>query len=108
MTPSSIIYTDEEELKLKDWMAECKDSIYYANKKRKDVLKDDDFAALGHIIAQATTLKKGCKVFQEKDIHHVLDILIDKYSKGIFFAVAVLLKKNKERYSLLPHYFNNE
>ena len=94
-------------MKLKDWMAECKDSIYYGNKKRKDVLQEDDFAALGQIIAQATTLKRGSKVYQEKDILQVLENLIDKYSKGIIFAVAVLLKRNKERYNLLPYFFNN-
>lgn len=57
---------------MKDWMGECRDSIYYDNKKRKDVQQEDDLAALGHIIAQAIMLKKGSKVIQEKDIHQVL------------------------------------
>ena len=93
---------------MKDWMAECKDNIYYAHKKRKDILQEDDLAALGQIIAQATTLKKGSKIFQEKDIHNVLEALVDKYSKGLIFGVAVLLKKNKERFGLLHHYFHND
>jgi len=59
-------------MKMKDWMGECRDSIYYGNKKRKDVRQEDDLSALGHIIAQAIMLKRGSKVFQEKDIHQVL------------------------------------
>ena len=34
--------------------------------------------------------------------------MIDRYSKGLVFAIAVLLKKNKERFGLLHHYFHNE
>lgn len=94
-------------MKMKDWMADCKENVYYSNKKRSDILPEDDFAALGHIVAQATTLKKGVKVFQEKDLLHVLESMIDKYSKGMIFAMAVLLKKNKERFDLLHHYFHN-
>lgn len=89
-------------------MVECKETHYYSNKKRKDIVQEDDLAALGHIIAQAVTLKKGVKVFQEKDLHHVLESLVDKYSKGLLFAVAVLLKKNKERFDLLHHFFHND
>ena len=63
---------------------------------------------MGHLIAQATTLKKGVKVFADKELSHVLEAMVDKYSKGMIFAVAVLLKKNKERFDLLPNYFRNE
>ena len=51
---------------MKDWMADCKESVYYSNKKKGDISMEDDFAALGQIMAQAATLKKGVKVFQEK------------------------------------------
>ena len=81
--------------------------MYYSNKKRKEVTPEDDLAALGQIIAQATTLKKGVKVFQEKELNQVLESLIDKYSKGLLFALAVLLKRNKERFDLLHHFLHN-
>lgn len=57
---------------MKDWMAECKENIYYESKKRKDILKEDDISALGQIITQATTLQMKTKLFQEKDILHIL------------------------------------
>ena len=45
-------------------MTESKENVYYSNKKRKDIVQEDDLAALGQIMAQATTLKKGSKVVQ--------------------------------------------
>jgi serine/threonine protein kinase len=108
VVPRNIIFTEEEEVKMKDWMADVKENIYYPNKKRKECTPEDDLAALGQIIAQASSLRKTSKVFQEKDLNSLLETLVDKYSKGFIFALAVLLKKNKERFSLLHHYFNNE
>ena len=63
ITPSNIIFTEDEEIKVRDWMVDCKESIYYSNKKRKEIVPEDDFAAFGQILAQATTLKKGVKIF---------------------------------------------
>jgi hypothetical protein len=102
------VLTEEEEIKLKDWMSDCKENVYYSLKKRRDISQEDDLLALGHIIVQAATLKKGVKVFQEKELNHILESVIDRYSKGLVFAIAVLLKKNKERFDLLPHFFSNE
>jgi hypothetical protein len=63
---------------------------------------------LGQIIAEAATLRKGFKLFQEKDLTHVLETLVDRYSKGFVFGMAILLKKNKERFGQLLGYFRNE
>ncbi len=47
-------------------------------------------------------------MFQEKDLNHLLEGLLDKYSKGFIFGLAVLLKRNKERYDLLHSFFKND
>lgn len=88
-------------------MIDHRENIYYAHKKRKEIAKEDDLAALGQIIAQSATLKKGTKIFLEKDLNSLLESLVDRYSKGFLFALAVLLKKNKERFELLHHFFRN-
>lgn len=107
MTPQNIIFTDEEDIKIKDWMIDVKENFYYSNKQRKEITQADDLAAFGQILAQASTNRKGLKAFQEKDLNSLLESLIDRYSKGFIFALAVLLKKNKERYSLLQSFFKN-
>lgn len=37
ITPTNIVITDEEEIKLKDWMIEQKDNGYYGCKKRTEI-----------------------------------------------------------------------
>lgn len=64
VVPRNIIFTEEEDIKMKDWMADVKENIYYSNKKRKECTPEDDLSALGQIIAQASTLRKVSKVFQ--------------------------------------------
>ena len=108
ITPANIIITDQEEVKMKDWMIDHKQNIYYGCKKRKEITRDDDLIALGQIITQAATLRKGIKICQDKDITQVLETLVERYSKGFIFGLAILLKKNKERFGQLLNYFNNE
>ncbi len=93
---------------MKDWMIDHKQNIYYGCKNRKEITKDDDLIALGQIITQAATLRKGIKICQDKDITQVLETLVERYSKGFIFGLAVLLKRNKERFEQLLNYFNNE
>jgi hypothetical protein len=50
---------------------------------------------MGHIMAQAATLKRGAKVFGERELNQVLEGLIDRYSKGFIFGLAVLLRRNR-------------
>lgn len=45
-------------------MIEQKENVYYGCKKRKEITQEDDLMALGQIIAQAATLRKGVKVFK--------------------------------------------
>jgi len=89
-------------------MVEQKENAYYGCKKRKEITPEDDLMALGQIMAQAATLRKGMKSLQEKDVTHVLETLVERYSKGFVFGLAVLLKKNKERFGYLLNYFKNE
>jgi hypothetical protein len=63
---------------------------------------------VGQILTQAATLRKGSKIFIEKELNQVLETLIDRYSKGLFFAVSVLLKKNKERFPHVLSYLHND
>lgn len=93
---------------MKDWMIDQKENIYYSCKKRKEITREDDLIALGQIITQAVTLRKGIKICQEKDVTQVLETLVERYSKGFVFGLAVLLKKNKERFGQLLNYFNND
>lgn len=93
---------------MKDWMIDQKENVYYDCKKRKEITQEDDLVALGQIIAQAATLRKGFKLFQEKDLAHILETLVDRYSKGFVFGLAILLKKNKERFGQILSYFHNE
>lgn len=72
VVPGNIIFTTEEDIKIKDWMADVKDNLYYSNKKRTEITSEDDLAALGQIIAQSSTLRKASKVFQEKDLNTLL------------------------------------
>jgi hypothetical protein len=51
---------------LKDWLIEPKDNLYYFNKNRAEIKKEDDWIALGQILIQAATLKKNSKLFFEK------------------------------------------
>lgn len=51
--------------------------------------------ALGQIIAQTATLRKDIKIFQEKDLTHILGVLVDRYSKGFVLALTIMLKKKK-------------
>ena len=63
LSPHNIIITQEEEVKLKDWLIEPKDNLYYFNKSRAEMKKEDDWIALGQIMLQAATLKKNTKLF---------------------------------------------
>jgi 3-oxoacyl-ACP reductase-like protein len=83
---------------MKDWMTEQKENGYYCCKKRKDVTQEEDLLAMGQIMVQAVTLKKGVKNFSEKEMTHLLEGLVDRYSKGFIFGLAVLLKRNRERF----------
>lgn len=106
--PSNILVTEDQEIKIKDWLVEGKENIYYFNKKRKEITKEDDLVAVGQILTQAATLRKGSKIFIEKELNQVLETLIDRYSKGLFFAVSVLLKRNKERFPHVLSYLHND
>jgi len=37
ISPAKIVITDQEEIKLKDWMVEQKDNLYYSCKQRKEI-----------------------------------------------------------------------
>jgi len=108
ITPSNILITDEEEIKMKDWMVAQKDNLYYGCKKRSQITEEDDLMAIGLLIAQAATLRKFTKVFQEKDITQLFESLFDLYSKGFIFGLAILLKNKKEKYGHLLGCFNND
>ena len=43
VSPANIIITDEQEIKLKDWMVDQKENVYYGCKKRKEITQEDDF-----------------------------------------------------------------
>jgi hypothetical protein len=53
-------------VKIKDWLVEPADNLYYFSKTRKTITKDDDIIALGQIFVQAAVLRKGTKTFTEK------------------------------------------
>jgi len=63
--------------------------------------------ALCQIILQTALLKKNFKIYTEKDYNHILEMLIEKYSKGFVFAIMVLFKKNKDKIGSIMNYFNN-
>jgi len=63
ISPSNVLITDDEEIKLKDWLIDIQDNIYYFHKQKGSIQKEDDLAALGQIIIQAATLRKGSRVF---------------------------------------------
>lgn len=100
--------TEEEEVKIRDWLVEPSDNIYYFNKRREEITKDDDWIALGQILLQAASLKKNCKLFLEKDLPSLVDGLLERFSRGFIFALCVLLKRNKERFPQLLGYLKNE
>lgn len=50
ITPAHIVITDEQEIKLKDWMIAQKDNIYYGCKKHESLTQEDDFVAMAKII----------------------------------------------------------
>jgi serine/threonine protein kinase len=66
LSPASIVVTHEDEIRLRDWLVAPKENIYYFNKSRNDIKKEDDWIALGQILIQAATLKKNSKLFPEK------------------------------------------
>jgi serine/threonine protein kinase len=66
LSPASIVITDEDEIKVRDWLIDPKENIYYFNKSRSEMRKEDDWIALGQILLQAATLKKSSKLFFEK------------------------------------------
>lgn len=66
LSPASIIITQEDEVKVRDWLVDPKENIYYFNKNRGEIKKEDDWIALGQILLQAATLKKNSKLFFEK------------------------------------------
>ena len=80
---------------MKDWMVEEREAVYYGGKVRAEVGQDEDLTAMGQIIAQAATLRRGTKVWGERELNQVLQGLIDRYSKGFIFGLAVLLRKNR-------------
>lgn len=44
-------------------MTGVKEGIYYSNKQPKEITSEDDLAAFGQILAQASSLKKETKAF---------------------------------------------
>ena len=70
--PRSIIVTEEEDIKMKDWMVEEREAVYYGGKVRAEVGQDEDLTAMGQIIAQAATLRRGTKVWGERELNQVL------------------------------------
>lgn len=66
VSPHNVIITEDEEIKMKDWLVENKENAYYFNKKRKEIVKEDDYIAMGQIMAQAATLRKGNKIFLDR------------------------------------------
>jgi serine/threonine protein kinase len=108
LSPANIVVTHEDEIKLKDWLVDSKENIYYFNKNRPEMKKEDDWIALGQILLQAATLKKNSKVFLERELNGIVENLIDRYSRGFIFAICVLLKRNKERFPQLLGYLKNE
>jgi hypothetical protein len=39
LSPANIIVTHDDEIKVKDWLVESKENIYYFNKNRADIKK---------------------------------------------------------------------
>ncbi|CAM6001978.1 unnamed protein product [Sphagnum balticum] len=64
--PANVVVTEDEEVKLKDWLVEIKDNPYYCGKRGREISKDDDVIAFGQILTQAATLRKGKKLFLER------------------------------------------
>ena len=63
VTPKHILVTEEEEIKLMDWLSQDKqDSFYYPHSH--PCTANDDWAALGQILAQIATLRQPSKPFE--------------------------------------------
>jgi serine/threonine protein kinase len=108
LSSSNIVITDEEDVKLRDWMVEPRENHLYSQRSRAEARKEDDWLALGLILLQAATLAKTSRAHLEKELAPLLEGLVEKYSRGFVFALCVLLKGKKDRYSKLTSYFNNE
>ena len=90
--PENIVFVNEE-IKLRDWLIEFHDNAYYANSKKENRSKFDDFVALGQIMTQYATLRKSPEPFEDRDIPTAIESIIDSYSKNFIILLLVLLKR---------------
>lgn len=72
LTSSNVVITEEEDVKLRDWMVQPRENHFYSQRNRADIRKEDDWMALGLLILQTATLAKTSRVHVQKQFGNLL------------------------------------
>lgn len=57
---------------------------------------------------QVATLKKSSRLFSERELSGIVEVLMDRFSKGFIFAICVFLKRSKDKVSSVLNLLKNE
>lgn len=90
--PENIVLIDGE-IKLRDWLVQVQENVYYSESKKQNRTRFEDYVAIGQILTQYATLRKSPAPFEDRDIHTAIESIIDTYSKNLIFTLLILLKK---------------
>lgn len=76
LSSSNIVITEEQDVKLRDWMVQPRENHFYSHRSRIDIRKDDDWMALGLILLQAATFAKTSRSNLQKELGNLLEGLV--------------------------------